>query len=230
MFGLYTITGDNGYLWYKSVGIWTILFGLIATECSNAPQDSQRRLFFFTVPTLYYPLALWALFSLLGGVNVADLLSVAVGYAYGYGYLDNFKASLSFCNRLEETILQTFTRREGWVVGHAASGSGAWANNEHESQGFNSMFASLGQTVQAASTSPSDMGLPAPGRVSAPVDPAFPVSGGRPLGTATAATTSNVSGSSSQARAARLAAAEKRAQSESKVHDVPHSESKDYQV
>lgn len=124
------LTGEPGFLWYSSVGIWTIVFGLIATECSQAPRDSQRRLFFVNVPTIYFPLALWALFALLGGFDASDLISVGVGYAYGHGYLDKLKLSPARFHSWEETILANFTQRQGWVVGHAATGDNAW-NSEN---------------------------------------------------------------------------------------------------
>jgi membrane associated rhomboid family serine protease len=123
------LSGDPSLLLYRSVGIWTILFGLVATECSRAPRDSKRRLIFVTVPTQYYPLALWGLFALLGGLDLADLLSIGVGYAYGHGYLDKLKLTSSRCHQWEETVLANFTQRPGWVVGHAATGEEAWTNN-----------------------------------------------------------------------------------------------------
>jgi hypothetical protein len=43
----------------------------------------MRKLFFFSVPTLYYPLALFGLFSIFGGFQFSYLLSIGVGYAYG---------------------------------------------------------------------------------------------------------------------------------------------------
>lgn len=193
------LTGEPGFLWRRSVGIWTILFGLIATECSRAPRDSQRRLFFFTVPTIYFPLALWALFSLLGGLDLADLISVSVGYAYGHGYLDKLKLSPSRFHQWEETVLANFTQRPGWVVGHAAAGDDAWNNTGATGSGFNLFPA-------PSSTESSQQGTSAPGQVAAPADPAFPPSGGRALGSGP------VVRRSSSDRAAVLAAAEKRAE------------------
>jgi membrane associated rhomboid family serine protease len=124
-----TLSGDPSLLLYRSLGIWTILFGLVATECSRAPRDSKRRLFFLTVPTIYYPLALWCLFALMGGLDLADLISVGVGYAYGHGYMEKLKLSQSRFNQWEETVLANFTQRPGWIVGHAATGEAAWTNN-----------------------------------------------------------------------------------------------------
>jgi membrane associated rhomboid family serine protease len=124
------LTGEPGFLWYRSVGIWTILFGIIAADCSQAPSsDIKRRLFFFTVPTIYYPIALWGLFALMGGFDLADLLSVCVGYGYGHGYLDKLKLTPSRFHQWEETVLANFVQRPGWVAGHDATGEDAWTNN-----------------------------------------------------------------------------------------------------
>ncbi|KAI2513979.1 hypothetical protein MHU86_363 [Fragilaria crotonensis] len=191
-----SLSGDRSLLLYRSVGIWTILFGLVATECSRAPPDSKRRLFFVTVPTIYYPLALWCLFALLGGLDLADLLSVGVGYAYGHGYLDKLKLSPSRFHQWEETVLANFTQRPGWVVGHAAIGEAAWTNSATNS-GFSLVSASPASEEQQV------IGQVGPGRVAPPSDPAFPPSGGRALGSGPVRRTAD--------RAAVLAAAERRA-------------------
>jgi membrane associated rhomboid family serine protease len=82
-FTLYALSGNRVYLFTPSIGIWIILFGVIAIECAKAPQNSMRKLFFFTIPTMYYPLALFCLFSIFGGFHISYILSMAVGYAYG---------------------------------------------------------------------------------------------------------------------------------------------------
>ena len=84
------------------MGIWTVLLGIIAVECSEAPPETKRRLFFLEIPTLYYPLVLLALFSMFAGVKLAYCLGVAVGYAYGYGKLDRWKVK-------PETVSAVFT-------------------------------------------------------------------------------------------------------------------------
>lgn len=76
---LWGLTNSQGYLVGASMGIWSVLLAIIAVECAQAPPDTQRRLFFFTVPTLYYPLVLLALFSMFAGVKLAYCLGVAVG-------------------------------------------------------------------------------------------------------------------------------------------------------
>jgi hypothetical protein len=44
------------------------------------------------------------------------------------GHLDRFKMPESRFKQWEDTILANFARREGWVVGQAATGSDAWNN------------------------------------------------------------------------------------------------------
>ena len=63
-------------------------------ECSEAPPDTKRKLFFLEVPAVYYPLVLLALFSMFAGVKLAYCLGVAVGYAYGYGKMDRWKVKV----------------------------------------------------------------------------------------------------------------------------------------
>jgi hypothetical protein len=126
----------------SAAGIWLILFGIIAIECIQAPRTSLRRLFFFEVPVLYYPFAIYLFFALLSAsLSFSYLLSIGVGYAYGYGFLDKTKLSASKAKQWEETILANFTSREGWVVGHAATGSDAW--NESSETGLVSVFSNL---------------------------------------------------------------------------------------
>lgn len=211
-FLLYGLVGEEGFLHMNSYGIWIILLALIAIECCKAPQGSQRRLFFFTVPTLYYPLALFALFSLFGGFHLAYLLSIGVGYAYGHGHLDRFKVSESRFKQWEDTTLANFTRREGWVVGQAATGSNAWNNvGEGGGRGGFQLFSPPGRQEDAASSS----GGGPTGAVRTPAEPVqpagFPKVSGRVLG---GTGTSRRQTSSAEARAARLEAIERRAAEE----------------
>jgi membrane associated rhomboid family serine protease len=133
---LYLLSGqDTAYMFSSAAGIWLILFGIIAIECIQAPRTSLRRLFFFEVPVLYYPFAIYLFFALLSAsLSFSYLLSIGVGYAYGYGFLDKTKLSASKAKQWEETILANFTSHEGWVVGHAATGSNAW--NESSETGL----------------------------------------------------------------------------------------------
>jgi hypothetical protein len=109
--------------------------------------------------------------------------------------------------------LANFTRREGWVVGTAATGSAAWSNTNGGGSTGISMFAPQHRQQQG------------PGSARAPVDPAaasasasgpsmggaassgFPKGGGRTLGSASRRPTTTPA----DARAARLDALERRA-------------------
>jgi len=210
MFVLHEATGDKAYLFSRASGIWTILFGIIATECVEAHTiHPERRLFVLTVPTLYYPLALWALFVLVGRLDLGELISVGVGYAYGYGYLDKLKVGQARFNQWEDTILANFTRWEGWVVGHAAMGHDAWNNSASAPSGFSFFQQSSSQQAQEGSSQEGTSRFSSP----TPADPSptFPASGGRALGGARSSGTSPRRVAASDARVAMLEAAERRA-------------------
>jgi membrane associated rhomboid family serine protease len=135
----YVSGGEQAYLFTAAAGIWLILFGIIAMECVQAPRGTQRPLFFCKIPTIYYPLALFAVFGLFGqSFSVANLISMGIGYAYGFGYLDGLKPSAPRISQWEETILADWTRNEGWVTGQAILGSDAWseANGGSASEGM----------------------------------------------------------------------------------------------
>ncbi|CAB9499350.1 expressed unknown protein [Seminavis robusta] len=190
-YSLQFLTGDHTWIHIKASGIWTVLFPLIAIECVAAPPHSMRKLFFWQVPTLYYPLILLAFFTLLGGYSVSNLVAVATGYAYGYGYLDKTKVSTAQTKQWEETtILANFARRDGWVGGNAATGQAAWVE----------MATSGGGTTMAQQQQPF---LPSGGdaATSATTNTAesFPSGGGRQLGGPTRRGAGNT-----DARAARL--------------------------
>mmetsp|Transcript_14014 Transcript_14014/g.25338 ORF Transcript_14014/g.25338 Transcript_14014/m.25338 type:complete len:333 (-) Transcript_14014:2102-3100(-) len=198
----YKATGDQSFLVSASSGIWTILLALIAIECTSAPPGTKRKLFVFEIPTLYYPIAILVLFSLFsGGPNLAYILSVLVGYAYGYGYLYKLKISQSRMSGWEGGCLANFTRREGWVVGTAATGGAAWLPTTNPGSPGSSRFGGVGGGGGASEGG----ALAAPGEVQKPKGPAFPSKGGRSLGGATRRP------ASSDARAAMLEAAARRA-------------------
>lgn len=129
-FLLDALAGQGGQYWLiiPSSGLWNVLFGMIAMECTKAPQGSVRKVFFFTVPTIYYPIALLGLFSFLGGFSLAHLISIGLGYGFGYGYLDFFRISASRCKAWEERYLQTFISQDrSWIISSTAMGSVAWS-------------------------------------------------------------------------------------------------------
>ncbi len=98
---LWGLTSKSNYLMAASLGIWTVLLGIIAVECSEAPPDTKRRLFFIEVPALYYPLVLLALFSMFAGVKLAYVLGVVVGYAYGHGKFDRWKVKVETVSTID---------------------------------------------------------------------------------------------------------------------------------
>mmetsp|Transcript_6598 Transcript_6598/g.9678 ORF Transcript_6598/g.9678 Transcript_6598/m.9678 type:complete len:323 (+) Transcript_6598:133-1101(+) len=186
---IYSATFNMKYLMYNSVGIWTLIFAVIATDCSNSSMPT-RRLFFFNVPTKWFPLALWGLFTLIGGSGASDLLAIGIGYAYGHGHLNRLKVSAAKCKQWEDSILINFIRRPGWVTGHAAMGESAWASEA------NSFFSSPQPQTLPTTTTTSDT------TTHSAETPAF-TGGGRALGSSRQRPT--------EARAAMLEAAEKRA-------------------
>jgi len=173
---LYGLTNNDGYLAGVSVGVWTVLLSIIATECAQAPPNSKRKLFFLEIPVLYYPLVLLALFSLFAGFRLAYCLGVAVGYLQGFGKLDRWKVKVETARKWESErgCLRGFYSRAGYISVSSASGPNAWAegsggggNNESSSGG--------GGGGPVAVRAPSD-----PGASSS--TPSFPSSGGQSLG------------------------------------------------
>ena len=109
-------------------GIWIVLLPLIGTECLQAPPGSHRKLFCYAVPALYYPVVLGGLLAIMSGQHVPYALATAIGYAYGFSYLDFTKVSPAKCKQWEDTVLVEFMTRPGFVAGHAATGSAAWSD------------------------------------------------------------------------------------------------------
>jgi len=113
------LTSNILYLAGSSVGIWIILLGLISLECSSTTAPSHQNLFMWKIPTLYYPIALLVFFVVFSGESslVPYIISVGVGYAYGFGKLDRLKLGATRRKRWEKTLLRKFTTMAGWVAG-----------------------------------------------------------------------------------------------------------------
>jgi len=169
---LWGLTNSESYLAGASLGIWTVLLGIIAVECAEAPPETKRRLFFLEVPALYYPLVLLALFSIFAGVRLAYCLGVAVGYAYGYGKLDRCKVKVETVrkweNRDQSGCLSGFVNRIGFVTLGMASGPNAWLIGSGGNEG--------------GSSGGGPVSVRAPSDPAAATTPSFPSSGGRSLG------------------------------------------------
>jgi len=179
-----------------SSGFWPVLLAVISIECSAAPIDATRRLLgSYDISTRHYPLLLLGLFTLLGGgFHLPYGLGVAVGYAYGWGKLDRFKPGLDRLEQWESSrgVLRNFAARQGWVAGHAASGSNAWALPSSASisapagggGGWSPAAFFQGQQQhhppEGSDGGSGGGGGSGPGQVSSPAG--FPTSGGRALG------------------------------------------------
>ena len=190
---LWGLTNNEGYLVGASLGIWTVLLAIIAVECAQQHQanpgaNAQRKLFFLTVPTLYYPLAILTLFSLFAGVKLSYCLGVAVGYAYGFNKMDKLKVSVDRARKWESQdgsggFLRGFVGRMGWVSVGMASGPAAWSEGGGGGSGGGSslpfqMFGPRGgRGRDEEGASPSDQA-----ETATPSTPSFPSSGGRSLG------------------------------------------------
>mmetsp|Transcript_9593 Transcript_9593/g.14299 ORF Transcript_9593/g.14299 Transcript_9593/m.14299 type:complete len:404 (-) Transcript_9593:407-1618(-) len=113
-------------------GLWIFIFGLLALECAydhRSNTASTRRLFLMEIQTLYYPLALLALFTifdmgssssssnrLLG--HLPEITSLCIGYAIGLGKMRLGQIlSLERRKYVEESFVRPLTTRIGWVVG-----------------------------------------------------------------------------------------------------------------
>lgn len=222
---LYFLSGNSMELMRGAAGIWTILLALIAVECTQAPAGSKKRLFVVEVPVLYYPVALLTLFVLISGFRVHLVLSTGIGYLYGFGYLNSLKPAQTTFTRWEDGCLVNFTQRQGWVVGHAATGASAWLpvsqNGEAEGGGSwtpssffqgqpsnsRSTAAQSGGTV--ASPPAGGWGAASPGKVS---KPSFP-GGGQSLGSSITNRTPSTEGTT-EARRVMREAAERRAEAD----------------
>src|SRR3546814_8719424 len=64
-------------------GFWMIVLGLMVVDCMATPERPRRLLFLpVNIPSKYMPLALFALFSLLGGFQFASAIALGIGYLY----------------------------------------------------------------------------------------------------------------------------------------------------
>lgn len=121
------LLGGQYWLAIPSFGPWNVLFGVIAMECIQAPQNSTRNFLFLTIPTLYYPILVLFFYSFLGDLSIAHLISIGLGYSFGYGYLECFRISASRCKVWEQRYLQTFVNLEtNYIASSTAMGPGAW--------------------------------------------------------------------------------------------------------
>lgn len=132
------ILGYAEAMLWSAGGAWLLVIALLAIECLEDPRPT-RRLFFLPieVPTRYFPLALYALYSLFLGLRIDMLCALAVGYAYAQGRLDRLKPSSSLLRSWEDAgPLAALAEQPGFVRLAAAAGAGAWQVNDPTSGGY----------------------------------------------------------------------------------------------
>eukprot|EP00635_Sarcinochrysidales_sp_CCMP3193_P009893 CAMPEP_0118901274 /NCGR_PEP_ID=MMETSP1166-20130328/7047_1 /TAXON_ID=1104430 /ORGANISM="Chrysoreinhardia sp, Strain CCMP3193" /LENGTH=405 /DNA_ID=CAMNT_0006840445 /DNA_START=54 /DNA_END=1271 /DNA_ORIENTATION=+ len=197
----------------QSAGAWPVTLYAITVECLSGP-DAPRRLFFVDVPKNYYPLAIFAFMTLLGGGPRLDLaLGLAAGYGDFYGYVP-IKANNYVVARLEHKLAGAgLTTSPNFVTTRDALGAQAWLQvsqtadwqhqqqqqqrhgglaprqqQQQQQQSFSSFMDAIRQRVSGGG-GPSD-DPEAPAMSSSPdTQRHFPPSGGHVLGTAPSATT-----------------------------------------
>jgi len=68
----------------SSAGIWNVVFGVLAMECCRKSMRTRKLLLIWNIPTIYYPLAIFAFFSLLSAnFQLSHGISLALGHGHG---------------------------------------------------------------------------------------------------------------------------------------------------
>ena len=80
---LCALTGVYEAVFYRASGFWPLMFSLLVVESMHAP-DVERRLFMlpFAIPNKYFPLALYALVSLVSGPKLDAAVGCAVRWRW----------------------------------------------------------------------------------------------------------------------------------------------------
>lgn len=80
------------------------------------------------IPSKYFPLIMYALFSLFTGPKLSFAIAIGIGFLSQNGYLDRLKPSSYYLGGLESStgFLYSISRSRGWVLAGAALGHDAW--------------------------------------------------------------------------------------------------------
>lgn len=100
----------------------------------------------FDIPSLYFPIVLYALFGLLSGYTVDSFFAMCIGYAYGKGYLDAIRPTSYYFENLESSgVWFRLSRNPGWVLAASSLGHDAYvAVNQVDRDGGNDRSGSSG--------------------------------------------------------------------------------------
>ena len=214
--------GSYEALFFTCQGFWVILMGLIVVECLSSPEGTRRLLFIpMPIPTKYYPLALYVLFSVFTGPRVDTLISMGIGYLYQHGYLDRAKPSAQRVSDWESGFLANFVSSQNFIVGGSAQGDSAWLpmaapsdrdpSSQQHAGGGGTSFSNMFQSLRGAGSPAASSDVPTDRSAGA-----APAALGRDGGADTFTGTGHALGGGSRhpnpqsARAAMLAAAEAR--------------------
>jgi membrane associated rhomboid family serine protease len=122
---LLSVLGQPDAEFMSASGFWNVLMPLMAVQCMATP-DQPRKLFFFPceIASKFYPLALFAILSLMSGIRLDMALGLGMGYAFSLGKLSFADPSNARIQGWESGCMRRFTSRAGYVVG--AAGQEAW--------------------------------------------------------------------------------------------------------
>ncbi len=118
--------GSYEALFFQCQGFWPVLMALIVVESQSSP-ESTRRLFVVEVPLKYYPLALYALFSMFTGPRLDMAIAMGVGYLNAQGRLAACKPTPQQVAAWESGCLANLTSHQNFILGSSAQGSSAWS-------------------------------------------------------------------------------------------------------
>jgi hypothetical protein len=105
------------------------------------------------IPSKYFPLIMFVLFSLFTGPELDFAIAIAVGILYQKGYLNRLKLTSYYLESMEGASgsLHSVSRSRGWVLAGAALGHDAWI-------AVNSTTASAQQSSNTSTSSSAPAG------------------------------------------------------------------------
>jgi membrane associated rhomboid family serine protease len=122
---LYYICHMPEAIHFSCAGFWNILFAFLTVECFENP-NHPRRFFMIPVdiPSKYFPLLVYAIWSLFSGPRLDWAISIAVGFMYQNGYFNCMKPNPQSLQNLESPtgMLHSISRSKGWILANVTIG------------------------------------------------------------------------------------------------------------